>query len=317
MTLSLIFSQATYGQNAAAVGGDPGVDAAGAVRLGVLTWNVEGGKCDAPRQEVLTRVAGELANLKKDFGLDVIALQEVFEYQAEGIRNAVDFRYMHFYPTIKCDDGKLRGNAIVSRYRFEAGTKRHKVFFWQNPDEDEKRNVIGGRIRVEGRVVYLYTTHLSAKEDPNRPRQSKKGYCPSHEDSCESNFWRAQQAGESVDFTDEDRQRDHASPFRAILMGDFNAEHNPTIPFTFSAYKQVTDRFNDAWGIWARNEHIDLDSQQGYTNPAGDPDHPPKKRIDYVFLKENSRINVVRATRLLRTGSASDHYPVLAILSFN
>ena len=44
---------------------------------------------------------------------------------------------------------------------------------------------------------------------------------------------------------------------------------------------------------------------------------PAYKRVDYVFLRIGSGVNVVSAARLRRTGDASDHYPVRAILSFN
>jgi endonuclease/exonuclease/phosphatase family metal-dependent hydrolase len=105
-------------------------------------------------------------------------------------------------------------------------------------------------------------------------------------------------------------------------MGDFNAERNPTIDFVNNAYanltsSQVTNNFRDAWAIWAQNEGVNINSSQGYTNPTGKPYDPAKKRIDYVFLRKSSGINVVRAARLRRTGNVSDHYPVLALLAFN
>jgi endonuclease/exonuclease/phosphatase family metal-dependent hydrolase len=320
LTLLLLFSGATYGQEIAAVQDDARASAHGAVSLLVLTWNVEGGKCDAPRAEVLTVVSGHLARLKREDGLDVVALQEVFQYQADGIAAALNFRNVHFYPTITCDDGKLRGNAILSRYRFEVGSKRQHPFEIQHPEEKEKRNVIGGSIQVEGRRVYLFSTHLtSTEENPKTRGPSKKRFCDSAEDSCEANFWRAQQAVESVDFAEGYRPA-RAEPFRAILMGDFNAERNPTITDRDrNAYRQVTGRFRDAWVISSQNMGWEIGDRRGFTIPTGPVNRPDPayKRVDYVFLRKNSGINVVSAARLRRTGDASDHYPVRAILSFN
>lgn len=117
---------------------------------------------------------------------------------------------------------------------------------------------------------------------------------------------------EWVERAEKDLPPRNARPFRAILIGDFNAEWNPNIIFAYNAYEQVTNKFRDAWAIWARNQKPPVKDRAGYTVPSG----KPYKRVDYIFLRKSSGINVVRAVRP-RTGHASDHYPVLAVLSFN
>src|SRR2546423_1128319 len=239
--LLLCIPGSVMGQDTAQAESEEASAAQSTVRLNVLTWNIKGGTCTEKRSDDdLTPVVTELQRLKNIYDLDVIALQEVFSDQVDRIKEAVGFDGMHFYPTITCGGGRPdRGNAIISRYRIEEIRKRRRVFSHQNPDENEQRNIIRASISVKGERVYLYTTHLTAKPDPSRPEPPKKGYCPSNDDSCESNFFRAQQAGESVDFVNEDRQRESSRPFRAILMGDFNAERNPTIDFPFNAYANV------------------------------------------------------------------------------
>src|SRR3712207_1579774 len=86
--LSLLFAGAVYGQGSVtpqgaviiddggqddgAEGDDAQASSRGAVRLRVVTWNVEGGQCGKPRPEVLTVVAEHLTRLKRDEGLDVV-----------------------------------------------------------------------------------------------------------------------------------------------------------------------------------------------------------------------------------------------------
>ena len=320
LTLLFLFPGATYGQEIADTQDAARAAAQGAVRLRVLTWNVEGGRCGAPRPEVLTTVTSHLKRLKDDEGLDVVALQEVFKHQADHIASELSFENVHFRHTIDCGDGHTRGNAIVSRYRFEAGSRRHHRFRVQHPEEEEERNVIGGSIMVEGRRVYLFSTHLTAKAEKPRTRgPSRSRFCPHGEDSCEANFWRAEQAAEAVDFAEGYRPSDRRKQFRALLMGDFNAERNPHIEYGRNAYRQVTEKYRDAWIISAHNRGWDPGDRRGFTLPTGPypgPD-PSYKRVDYVFLRKDSGVNVVSAARLRRTGDASDHYPVRAVLRFN
>lgn len=285
-----------FGEDDLAVPGDPQPPAQ-TKKLSLLTWNIKGGSCDNKLSgQELNSLVVELQHRTNIHNLDVLALQEIHRDQARRIAEAVGFLHLYFSPTIICGgDRPNRGNVIISRYPFE-NRKTHQ-FFYKHPEEDERRNVIGVSIRVGGRVISIYTTHLTARGESSNP-----------------NFYRAQQAGECVDFINESR---------AILMGDFNAERRPLIDFSHNPYAVITNRFRDAWAIWAKRNNIPINDSRGYTNPTGGNSqggpnyHPPSKRIDYIFLRKGSRLDVVAAGVLRGTRQLSDHFPVIAHLSFD
>ena len=267
----------------------------GEIELRLLTYNIKGGSCgDKRSNDNLARLVKRLRRLKDNYGFDVVALQEVHHDQADTIASELGFRYKHYFRTFLCDNGS-RGNAILSRYPIES-TRIKSFFFQEEEGGGEKRNVIGVSIRVRRRLLYIYTTHLTSEGGA----------------SNQPNTIRAQQAGECVDFIDELRPEGR----RAVLMGDFNAERQPSINFSSNTYATVTDKFRDAWALWARRHGIHIDDPDGYTNPTWGIDPPPTKRIDYIFLRKGSRLNV-EAVDVLNTLNLSDHFPVFARISFN
>jgi endonuclease/exonuclease/phosphatase family metal-dependent hydrolase len=274
------------------VGPPPGTN-----RLGLLTYNIRGGACGEKRPgEDLTRLVDTLRGLKDQHSLDVVALQEVYADQADAIGKGLGFSHAYYFPTVfSCGGVGTRGNAILSRYPIEA--KRVEVFAAQEKEgNDEKRNIIGVRIRVGGRPVHIYTTHLTSQgpssDQPNRIR--------------------ARQATECVNFIRGERPR----AARAILMGDFNAEPTRSINPSAGAYAAVTRNFRDVWALALPPRG--LNDPAGHTiNTRWPSDPPPRsKRVDYIFLRKQSRLNLV-AVSVLNTVDLSDHFPLFARISFD
>lgn len=294
VALLLLFTASVRAQDIA-VPEAPQPPAQGQVELRLLTYNIFGGPCDDKRSaDNFEQLVRRLRRLKDNYGFDVVALQEVHRDQADEIAKRLRLEYKHYYRTITCDNGS-RGNAILSRYPIET-TRRKSFNFQEDEGGGERRNVVGVSIRVRRRLVYIYTTHLTSKgRASNQP-----------------NVVRALQAGECVDFIDE------ALPpgDRAVIMGDFNAERRPAIDFSSNTYEVMTNKFRDAWAIWARGHGININDPDGFTNPTWNFKPPPAKRIDYIFLRKGSGLNV-EAVDVLNTLSLSDHFPVFARISFN
>jgi endonuclease/exonuclease/phosphatase family metal-dependent hydrolase len=266
----------------------------GANRLGLLTYNIRGGSCADKRSgEDLARLVETLRVLKDQHALDVVALQEAHADQAEAIGKGLGFPHIHYFPTVFSCAGGTRGNAILSRHPIE--TRRVEIFAAQEREgAGERRNVIGVRIRVGGRPVHVYTTHLTAQgPSSNQP-----------------NAVRARQATECVNFIRGERPR----AVRAILMGDFNAEPLPSVSPRVGAYAAVTRSFRDVWALALPPR--DLNDPSGFTNPTWGFSPPPRKRIDYIFLRKGSRLNLV-AVSVLNTINLSDHFPLFARISFD
>lgn len=101
------------------------------------------------------------------------------------------------------------------------------------------------------------------------------------------NFYRLLQVSRIRTFIIDDQMHSGEWP---ILMGDFNSQ-----PGTL-AYRLLQMMFNDA-------------NPQASTTRAG-------TRVDYIFVRRGTGLNIVDVGRL-NTGGLSDHFPVVARLSFN
>jgi endonuclease/exonuclease/phosphatase family metal-dependent hydrolase len=254
--------------------------------LKVMTWNIDGGECGRSRKDL-----GIVASLAINHKVDVMVLQEIYYHQAYALGHALTPAigygyYWRFEPTKNCESGK--GIAIFSRYRFGDSARWH---YLPHEPHDEKRGelrkVLTVTIRVDGQLVHIYNTHLTAKDV----------------ESSEDSKWRVRQVNAILRIVDSDASR-ASMKFRAILLGDFNSE-----PGT-SPYNRALSEFRDAWLLGPNNSgpypfgRTHRDRQTGHTT-----------RVDYIMLSKGSRLGVDRIG-VLNTGSYSNHLPVIALLSF-
>lgn len=169
------------------------------------------------------------------------------------------------------------GLAIMSRYPFEAGSQKEYSFFVFNHPLDTWRGEFRKMIGVNIRLG----GQLIRIYDTHLTAIGKSFRY--------RNYFREQQVGVIL----RSIIRDEGNPGPSvwpILMGDFNSQ-----PGTYP-YVLVQRMFEDA------NPHHNTTSEG--------------TRVDYIFLRRNTGLSIVDAG-VLSTGSLSDHFPVLARLSFN
>jgi endonuclease/exonuclease/phosphatase family metal-dependent hydrolase len=245
--------------------------------LKVMTWNVKGGRCGTDRS------MSPLAQVIRAHQPDVVAIQEVHRDQASRLAQATGL-HSYFVGTLDCKDkGPDYGIAILSRTAFQEGSTKAYPFYDRNPFVNanhpadtarrEFRKLAGVSIRVGGRLIRIYNTHLT-------------GVGVS---SAFFNYYRVRQVGRILAYIAED-QRNSAETFWPILMGDFNSQPNTL------AYTLLLVPFKVA------NNH-------GNTTIGG-------TRVDYIFIGRRTGLTIDEAG-VLATGSLSDHFPVVARLSFN
>jgi endonuclease/exonuclease/phosphatase family metal-dependent hydrolase len=258
--------------------------------LKVMTWNLRAGAgCDLVSERYLDAVEAEIRRHKK---LDVIALQEVHRVQANRLAVHLGF-FLHFVQMRGCDNNARDfGIAILSRRYFGVNGKEKELTNFSC--DSVKRMVASITVRIRGRLVHIYATHLTA---------------------CGGPEGQAKQVREILDFIDQDRNSPRRrGKFRPILLGDFNAK-----PFD-APYFIVTNDFKDAW---EEGGHPTL------FNPDGDTFQTTalEARIDYVFLGWESGLKAedVKVTdpetlfRIFNTRDSKklpDHLPVIARLSY-
>lgn len=291
--------------------------AAGAVTvrasdLKVMTWNIRGGQTERRGGDIHVvpctpnRTPNYLHNIEEEInrheGLDVIALQEVYRSQAETLaRDLAATRGFHprpyFVETRSCAGGPAAndfGIAIISRYPFLGVEKR--ALSTPLCDGLEERMLAGVIIKVQGRPVHIYDTHLSA---------------------CGGAFAQASEVLEIRAQINQDRSRPRDFAFRPVLMGDFN-----TRPTSAPYHAIRLGLFLDAW----REAHGD---EPGNTFDT----FSPHARIDYIFVGSGGVFKVDEAGLTSRRtlfdifdlenpnagrdfNKIPDHLPVVASLSY-
>jgi endonuclease/exonuclease/phosphatase family metal-dependent hydrolase len=242
--------------------------------LNVMTWNIRGGQTEKRGGRIHfvpctpNRTPNYLHNVQEEInrhaGLDVIALQEVYRSQAETLaRNLATSQGFHprpyFVETLSCAGGPAAndfGIAIISRHPFLDVEKR--TLYTPLCDRSEERMLARVIIKVQGRPIHVYNTHLSA---------------------CGGAFAQTREVFEirAQVNRDQDRPRDFA--FRPVLMGDFNVGPNST------PYRTIRlGLFLDAW----REMHGDATGNTFDT-------FSPHARIDYILVGSGGVFKVEHA----------------------
>lgn len=258
--------------------------------LKVMTWNLRGGAgCDLASERYLDAVEAEI---RRHRNLDVIALQEVHRVQANKLAVHLGF-FLHFVQMKGCNNNARDfGIALLSRHYFGVNGKEKELTNFSC--DSVKRMVASITVRIQGRLVHIYATHLTA---------------------CGGPEGQSQQVREILDFINQDRNSPRRrGKFRPILLGDFNAK-----PFD-APYFIITNDFKDAW---EEGGHPTLLNPNGYTFQTT----ALEARIDYVFLGQESGLKAkdVKVTdpetlfRIFNTRNSNklpDHLPVIARLSY-
>lgn len=240
--------------------------------LRVLTLNLWHDQRDWPaRLEWLVEQAAALRP-------DVVMMQEVLqdvhlENQATTIARRLGLPYVHFVSTDSANRARRYGNAIASRFPFEATAERRLR------PHDQYRTAAFALVRVGGRPVRLYSTHLHHMAD------------------AEGSGIRAMQTVDLLDFVATTVQP--GAPF--VLGGDFNAEPDSPEMRLMSPFRDVAavryasgPTFGVAYGIAL-----------------------PGRRIDYLFDDPDAGLSVDAAHVVLNRPNAagvwaSDHFGVAA-----
>lgn len=250
--------------------------------LRVMTWNIEGRNvrsADSKKPCGFTlKSEVYLDNIEKEIKrherLDVIALQEVYRSQAEGLQSRLKGYLgmapkLYFAETVTCEDSKKDfGIALISRHPFADGSPQQGSLCFHikqlldldlrlkpNCGMKEDRKLERVIINVEGRLVYIYNTHL--------------GLGRKLEDAQAALILR------QVSYDRDHRQA--GFPFRPVLMGDFN------VGWDTDAYRRLTrGSFFDTW----RQADHDLEDCDvaGFTLPTS----APRFHADYVFAGDGA-----------------------------
>lgn len=283
----------------------------------VLTWNVHGST--SPRQPVVPRDLSEvkrqlkqLQNLYKFYQapIDVYTFQEIYVTQAYELAAALGIPSdnVYFYGT-KPNYGYFFGNAIISRlppvrtYGEGRSTDRLSQTRADYELSNEYNYLCGMSIRLAtGQKLRVYTTHLMGDHSQSDRSANNALYA-----------WR-QLADASVIIG-----RNGLS-YPSIMTGDFNI-HPPTasrgipnMPPPASPYSPAYTRLNYLAMLWLgyRDLWAEWSPRNGYPYELTAPGLG--KRVDYVVTRD-ARVKVL-SMYIHDTGTASDHRPMIAYLSF-
>ncbi|MGI5894692.1 MAG: endonuclease/exonuclease/phosphatase family protein [Candidatus Merdivicinus sp.] len=124
------------------------------VRVG--TWNVHGSEAEPAEQNALIA----------EYDLDALAVQEVEgQSQLDALQNDI-FSFGKFFSTISEEDyglGYLSQRALYETEAIELPNDAYHTL--------ESRYLVVSKIFVDGKIVYLYNTHLSFENDEIRAAQ--------------------------------------------------------------------------------------------------------------------------------------------------
>jgi len=153
------------------------------------------------------------------------------------------------------------------------------------PDDWEQRGLLEARIDVEGvGEISVLDTHLQAGREGEE------------QEAIRQRTEQAEAIAEQVKGID----------VPVVLMGDFNAQ--PDDAELASLFETETG-LQDAWTV-------NGDGTGGFTVPVEETAEP-ESRIDYIFVSSDLTVNSAEVVINEGTRITSDHYPVIADLSFS
>lgn len=184
--------------------------------------------------------------------------------------------------------------------------------------------IIGGRILVAGREVYVFNTHWHASPFPTEEyfrqlaerrdsgRIDEQRYEELVEESVEGQKWRLDEARKTVAFIDK-----VAASNPVILMGDFNAVvgSEEIGVLKASGFRDAFAEAGDPPGFtWDGRENSNIQLQK-QVFPEDFWLEPTRRRIDYVFFRGPGLevlASEVVLDRPLQGIHPSDHFGVMA-----
>lgn len=243
--------------------------------LSVVTLNLWHDKQDWPHRQAL--IVAELQRLSPD----VILLQEVLQdaalpNQAAMLAERLGYRY-RFFSVDPPDRARRYGNAILTRDEPLASRETKLAPL------DDYRNAGHVRVRIGGRPLDVYVTHLHH--------------------TAEGGAIRARQIDDLLAFVAATR-----GDAPVLIGGDFNTRADAP------ELKSLTDVYADAYAAAHPGEAVDAPERSTLNTHAG---HAPL-RIDHVFFRHDA-FRVVEARIILDRADASgawpsDHYGMLVRL---
>ena len=312
--------------------------ALGANRVAVTTWNVRGTNygagCGSKRN--LYAVKTELQRLRNNYrvygvSLDVFAFQELYKDQALDLAATLGIpasrvAFVQTRPSSGCN-GQQFGTAIVSRLRMvgepfntvqsscpASGPATEGRACYQLPENyqidflkvSHEHNMLSGVsvILPTGQKVRVYNAHLVG--DNSVWDQTRPASTPANERIAWQQIQRV---------TELINGNSPTAPYPSVLMGDFNV-HPPTSAYSppYTQYNYLAlpwYGFRDLWAEWSPGRTY-LSNPQGFTVAVNDPLR--RKRVDYIVTRD-PRIQVFTAD-VPNTGTASNHLPMVAVLTF-
>ncbi len=262
----------------------------------VMTWNIRSGAGSDEADPDLdrTRHLECIATVIRESGADIVGLQEVDRYwsrsggldQTQVLAEALGMEPA-FAPNWLPEGGSVGGNApqygvaLLSRWPLRA--IRHVLH--GTPEGWEPRGVLIATVQFPGGgTLQVANTHLQV-DPPDRSGAARD---------------------QRVDGIAVALRGIGTSEGPALLMGDFNAE--PGSP-EIAALEGEGSGWRDCWTAVRGDE-------PGYTIPALIA-APPSRRIDYLFVDEETTVTHAEVVIDDRTRVASDHYPVIVDLPFD
>jgi len=186
--------------------------------------------------------------------------------------------------------------------------------------------VIGGRIRVSGRYIYVFNTHWHASEFAQQEslgelvekyttgRLESNSFLDSISDAVEGSQWRLNEARKTLEFIDK-----VAGDAPVILMGDFNALHFSEEIETIKAagfidtYAALNTKPGYTW-----DELLNTNITRHYHNEKNDGLKRRRDRIDYIFVRGNELVPL-RSRVVFNTARdglhPSDHFGVFSVVA--
>lgn len=240
--------------------------------LTIVTLNLWHDKQDWPRRQDL--IVAELQRLSPD----LILLQEVLQdtalpNQAATLAERLGYRY-RFFSVDPPDRARRYGNAILTRDEPLASQETKLAPL------DDYRNAGHVRVRIGGRPLDVYVTHLHH--------------------TIEGGAIRERQIDDLLAFVAATR-----GDAPVLIGGDFNTRADAP------ELKSLTDVYADTYAAGHPGEAVDVPERSTLNTHAG---HAPL-RIDHVFFQRDA-FRVVEARIILDRADASgawpsDHYGVL------
>lgn len=261
--------------------------------LKVVTFNIRYGSAgDGPNRWELRREF--VLEMMKDFQADVMGLQEVVDFQADAVREAMaDYEMIVAHR----DDGMRAGEACPILYRRDRFEPIDSGTFWfsdtpQAPGSHHWGNTLPRictwahlRDRASGKGIYVYNLHLDHESQPSREKSTAL-------------------VAERIS------RRSTRDP--VIIMGDFNARlDNPALQYLLKDDIETPHApMKDAWRT-AHGEGQPEGTFHGFSGKA----NPKTGIIDHILVSESVKVIEARIDTRSHEGRwPSDHFAVVAEL---